>query len=194
MISRRGRSTPAACDAGTVRDDQVSRRRVLSAAAGLGATLLVTSACSSQSSADRQPTATPSIGPDVGIREGAAEAERALLAAYAATIARHPELTERLAAPSAHHEEHLSALSPLSPPATPTPTVSAPASSPAAGGAGVSSGVPDDPLAAVAALATAERVAAGRQLEYLGAASPGLARLLASVGAAEAAHAAVLGS
>jgi hypothetical protein len=191
MISRRGRSTPAACDAGTVRDDQVSRRRVLSAAAGLGATLLVTSACSSQSSADRQPTATPSIGPDVGIREGAAEAERALLAAYAATIARHPELTERLAAPSAHHVEHLSA---LAPPATPTPTVSAPASSPAAGGAGVSSGVPDDPLAAVAALATAERVAAGRQLEYLGAASPGLARLLASVGAAEAAHAAVLGS
>ncbi|WP_367130995.1 MULTISPECIES: hypothetical protein [Streptomyces] len=55
-------------------------------------------------------------------------------------------------------------------------------------------GVPDDEKAALAALADAERRTADNRTKALGSASPELARLLASVAAAGAAHAYLLGS
>ena len=166
--------------------DQVSRRRVL---LGLGAALLV-SGCSSALPAGDEPLDAPTVDPDREIRQAAADAERALLAAYAATIARHPALTERLAVLSAQHDEHLAAFSDTqaSPPG-PSQAATATAITP-----DTATGVPDDPLAAVAALTAAERAAANRSLDDLDVASQALARLLASVGAAEAAHAALLGS
>ena len=81
--------------------DQVSRRRVL---LGLGAALLV-SGCSSALPAGDEPLDAPTVDPDREIRQAAADAERALLAAYAATVARHPALTERLAVLSAQHDD-----------------------------------------------------------------------------------------
>jgi hypothetical protein len=166
--------------------DQVSRRRVL---AGLGATLLV-SGCSAAPRSGDEPVEAPTVDPDEEILRAAADAERALLAAYGATIARHPTLTERLAVFSAHHGEHLAAFTNAPPsPSGPIQSATANPIDPAA-----ATGVSDDPLAAVATLATAERAAAGRSLGDLDGASPTLARLLASVGAAEAAHAALLGT
>ncbi len=170
---------------------QISRRGVL---VGLGAVLFVSAGCSTQSPdpPPRGAADTPPRDPDEPIREAAADAERALLVSYAATIARHPSLSERLMPLAAHHSEHEAALFPTTPipaaSATASPTVSTrPTTFPPVP-------VPDDPAAAVTELAVAERAAAARTLHALPNASPGLARLLASVGGAEAAHAALLGS
>jgi hypothetical protein len=167
-----------------VRDDQVSRRRVLT---GLAASALMTAGCSSGST-DSPPPQSPRIDPDIAIRAAAAESERTLLAAYAAAVGRHPALSEQLVPLSAHHSEHLAAFveaaaePTTSTTATATPTTSA------------TSPISDDPVVAAAALAAAERAAATDRLSELELASPELARLLASSAGAEAAHAALLGS
>jgi hypothetical protein len=180
------------CDAGAVPDDQVSRRRVLLLLTTT-ASLVGAAGCSSPSAANPDPIDRSTVDPDAAIQETAADAERALLAAYAATVARHPELSGIVAAPSTHHAEHLAALTDGT--MTPAATATASGGSPTTPrSAALSPAVSDDPRAAVAALAAAERAAAAHRLKNLDAASPALARLLASVGAAEAAHAALLGS
>lgn len=196
MISRRSGQGPA-CDAGAVPGDQLSRRRAL--VLGLSTALVASAGCSSPSVADPDPSDRLSIDPDVAIREAAAQAERGLLAAYTATATRHPDLAARLAASAAHHAEHLAALAgaTATPEATSTTTSAALATAtatPTPRDTGAAAAIPDDPLAAIAALAVAEREAAANRLDDLEGASPALARLLASVGAAEAAHAALLGS
>jgi hypothetical protein len=179
-----------------VPDDQISRRRVLT---GLTVTLLASVGCSS--SASHPPAmASPRPDPDIGIRTAAADTERALLGAYAATIARHPALAEQLEPLSAHHSEHLAAFAEAAGGATPSSTATAGSTAatapPASASASASDGslVPDDPALAVAALAAAERDTAARRLTELQSASPELARLLASSAGAESAHAALLGS
>jgi hypothetical protein len=195
MISRRIGRRPA-CDAGTVPGDHLSRRRAL--VLGLSTALVASAGCSSQSAADPEPSDRPSVDPDLAIRAAAAQAERGLLAAYTATLARHPDLSQPLAAPSAHHAEHLAALAAAtaSPEATTTSRTApvTPTATPAPSDTGAAAAIADDPLTATAALAAAEREAAAGRLDDLDRASPALARLLASVGAAEAAHAALLGS
>jgi hypothetical protein len=178
-----------------VRDGPVSRRRVLT---GLAVTALITAGCSATAT-DSPPADSSRSDPDLAIRAAAADSERMLLAAYAATIARHPALSERLVPLSAHHSEHAAAFAEAAPDPTanPTgteePTAFAP-TTPAIGVSDTSSPVSDDPVAALAALAAAERAAAAQRLSELELASPGLARLLASTSGAEAAHAALLGS
>jgi hypothetical protein len=123
-------------------------------------------------------TATgPSIDPVV---ERAATAERALLQAYDTAALARPDLAGALAPLRADHAAHLHGLLPdaiASPPAIAS-------SDPAA------STSPSD--AVMAQLATLEGAAAAARLTDVAATGGSLARLLASIGGCEAAHAALL--
>jgi hypothetical protein len=119
--------------------------------------------------------------PDEIIRQRVLAAKRDLLARYAATLAAHPQLSARLNPLVADHRAHVQALNgSASPTATPGSTATAPPPVPAGRGA------------ALAALATAERAAAGARVTDVLDASPRLARVLASIGGCEAAHAELL--
>ncbi|MFI0736490.1 hypothetical protein ACH4PU_00040 [Streptomyces sp. NPDC021100] len=109
-------------------------------------------------------------------RAEAARNAAALLARYDATLAAHAGLAPRLRPLRAETARHARAFG-----AAP----SSPAPPPA---------VPDDPDEALAALAAAERRTADGHTAALAAAPPELARLLASVAAAGAAHAYLLGA
>lgn len=123
--------------------------------------------------------------PDRQVAEWVAAGEQEMLAMYAGTLAAHPQLRPLLEPVAAEHEQHLAAIkaalaSPSSP-STPSP-------------AATGSGRKLSPAAAVRQLSRAESAAATDRLaDVLTADDAGLARLLASVGAAEAAHAALLG-
>ncbi|WP_157734828.1 hypothetical protein [Pseudofrankia inefficax] len=186
-----------------------SRRAVLAlpatglAAAGLGT---LAAGCST-----KLPTSAVEPPVDLAAAQAAAGTERALLARYDAAIASHPALTGLLAGLRAHHAQHLAALAALVPgvsTADPTTTPSAggsstPAASPA-GGAGTPTGTPpgtatapvDDSTAArasaLAALAAAERGAAGAHRATCLSTTTRLAPLLASLYAAESCHADLL--
>ena len=108
--------------------------------------------------------------PDAAVRARAAAAEHALLATYDAVLAAHPDLAPRLSAPRAEHAAHLAALR------------HGPAPGPTA------SERPSGDLVALERRAAADRLA-----DCLTASDPALARLLASIGACEAVHAATLG-
>ncbi|MCF3106642.1 hypothetical protein IPZ58_34510 [Streptomyces roseoverticillatus] len=149
---------------------------------------------------------------DERLRAAAGRASLDLLARYDATLAVHGGLAERLRplrGEVARHAEAFgaargapdssspspSSLSP-SPPSSSPPGPSPADSSPPAGSSSPprADGVPGDEKAALAALADAERRTADSRTKDLGSASPELARLLASVAAAGAAHAYLLGS
>ncbi len=136
-------------------------------------------ACVTGCSRRAAPTPAPAADPDATLLGRLADAERALLARYAATVRRHPALGPRLRPLAAEHEAHLGALSvELRRPAS--------ASTPAV------PGVPRTVAGALAALAGAERSAAQERIEMTIACSRERAPLLASMGAAEAAHAYLL--
>ncbi|WP_424893496.1 hypothetical protein [Streptomyces sp. XH2] len=177
------------------------RRRVLAggAAALLGAAgggLLT--GCSGGTGA---PSDASGRSGDERLRDAAGRASRELLARYDATIAVHGGLAERLRplrGAVARHAEAFGAArgasgssSPSSPSLSPSPSGRSPADSSPPPHA---DGVPGDEKAALAALADAERRTADSRTKALGSASPELARLLASVAAAGAAHAYLLGS
>jgi hypothetical protein len=132
-----------------------------------------------------QAVALPPPAPDVAVLAAVIDAESGLVALYEAVTARHTALTSRLAPLLGHHREHLSVLRrhyvPSSGEGTPAPTVPA---TPAA--------VPDDPDQAVVTLRTAERRAATGRATDVEKVPAALAQLLASIGACEAGHAAVL--
>jgi len=119
--------------------------------------------------------------------------EQALLARCHATADRHPDLAHRLAPLVSDHEDHLAA---LGHPVGGTGGASATAAgTPASTGASPSPTpppVPASPDAATAAVADAERRAASSTLDGLEGAPGQLARLLASVAAAESSHHALL--
>ncbi|MDT0452604.1 hypothetical protein [Streptomyces hesseae] len=166
------------------------RRRVLAGGAaallaGGGGALL--SACSSASSGGGPDAAERSPGA-ARLRERAARDTAALLERYDATLAAHTALTARLRplrAEVARHAEAFAAPGPESPSASTSASAS-----PAAPAARVE--VPGEEKAALAALADAERRTADARTAALGSAPPELARLLASVAAAGAAHAYLL--
>ncbi|MCC3777094.1 hypothetical protein [Streptomyces sp. UNOB3_S3] len=175
------------------------RRRVLAGGAAAllagGADALL-SACSSASTggpdaAERSPGAAR-------LRERAARDTTALLERYDATLAAHTALTARLRPLRAEVARHAEA---FGTPGDGSPSASAPASaSPSAAASATASPavpasrveVPEDEKAALAALADAERRTADNRTATLGSAPPELARLLASVAAAGAAHAFLL--
>jgi hypothetical protein len=144
----------------------VGRRGFLAAVLALP----VTAACRPKR---RRPAAVPTrpvADPDAAILAAARAEELALLAAYDALLTARPTLRIRLAPLRAHHAAHLTAL-------RETPESPAPAPSPAPASR--------DVLAAERRAAAARRADAER-------ATPVRAGLLASIGASEAAHAAVL--
>lgn len=185
----------------------------------LGAALLATAAgCrpskksggADMSSSGTGPTAgrtsaTP-VPPSKVLASRVADDERKLLATYDAAIADQPELKATLEPLRADHAAHLLALTPGVPtnPASPQPTSATPtpsvgnlsAQNPSA--ANASNGAPTSlapPKRAetLAALASRERAAAAARVNDLMTTDDGsLARLLASIGGCEAAHASSL--
>ncbi|SDT14056.1 hypothetical protein SAMN04489717_5189 [Actinopolymorpha singaporensis] len=121
--------------------------------------------------------------------------ERALLAAYAATVAKHPDLRKQLSGYVRRHEEHLAAITALtrraggstaSPSPTPGRTASPGPTSPV---------VPDAGGDSVTALLALEKAAtAARRTNVRVVRDPEHARILASIGACESAHVLTLGA
>jgi hypothetical protein len=157
-----------------------SRRGVLVG----GAALLLTGCTSSG-----DPATPPGPTLDERLAARAADEIRTLAATYTATIARHPATRSELSTLAAEHDLHIAALGPFAPPAasprtgSPTPSATPPPALP----------VPSSQAAARAALASAEHAAARRRRSQTRRAGAELARLLASVAACEAVHAALLG-
>jgi len=164
----------------------LSRRAVLGALAASAAGLLAGCRAGPGPGPDAGPTPTrPSPPPDPQAADLAAE--RRLLAAYDATVRRHPTLRPRLAPLRADHAAHVAALEAilgLTPSPVPTggtaPTVPAPA-------------VPGTPAGALAALRAAERGAAAARTAACLTAAADRAPVLASIAACEATHEVLLG-
>ncbi|MFF4410465.1 hypothetical protein ACFY2W_13930 [Streptomyces sp. NPDC001262] len=154
------------------------RRRVL---AGGAAALLTGGAAALLGGCSGSPGAEHSSAAEqLRIRAGRDSA--ALLERYDATIAAHAGLAARLRPLRAEVARHAEAFGPQ-----PAPSASASAPAPRVQ-------APADEKAALAALADAERRTADARTAALAGAPPELARLLASVAAAGAAHAYLLGS
>jgi hypothetical protein len=129
------------------------------------------------------------------LRLAVAEEIRGIEALYAAVLSRHPGLRDTAGPLAAEHRAHrLAVLEGVPEPsrttvtsgATPAPTRSAtrPRVRP--------TDIPGSPGLALAALVTAERAAARRRADQATVRDPLLARLLASIGASCAGHAALL--
>ncbi|MFJ9618908.1 hypothetical protein [Streptomyces noursei] len=160
----------------------LTRRTTLLAGAALGGAALL-SGCAEEARPD--PGAAERSAAAERVRTRAARDSRALLARYDATLAAHPGLGARLRVlrdEVAHHIEAFTS-------GAPSAAASASATSAASGSA---PGVPADERSARAALADAERTLADSRTAALVTAPPELARLLASVAAAGAAHAYLL--
>ena len=187
-----------------VSDSPLTRRAVLKLFGVSG--LVVVSGCrrSDTSARDRAATSgvpaapTPSGSKVESVAARVADAERDLLTAYDAAIGAHPELAPKLSPLRAEHAAHLVGVTPSASTATPTPSPSATPNVTA----GSATAAPAQPPASqqsaaagvLAGLAALERGAAAARLADLGATSGSLARLIASIGGCEAAHAALLES
>ncbi|MFI9617073.1 hypothetical protein ACIHCM_36365 [Streptomyces sp. NPDC052023] len=160
------------------------RRTLLASAAG---TALLTG-CSGGTEGPGTTGGSPSAA--ARARARAARDSDGLVARYDAVIAAHPGLAERLRPlrdAAVRHAEAFGGVVTTSPaPASPTPAATGP------GSRNVSSTVPDTERAALAELAATEQALADRRAEALLGVPGELARLLASVAAAGAAHAYLL--
>jgi len=165
-----------------------SRRHVLVAAG-----LLTLSGCTT--ARDPEP---PPVDPDVAIRAEVAADVRRLSGMYDEALAAHPALQAELAPLASETAAHLHAVAPSPATSSASPTTSETATDPPTTDAGTpspfpSSAVPATPGATRQWLAAAEGSAADLRVRQIGGASPALARLVAAIGASEAAHAALLG-
>jgi hypothetical protein len=140
-----------------------------------------------------QPTVSP-LSADQLVAQRVALAEQALLGAYDAVTVAHPELAGRLAPFRADHVAHLRGLVPGATPSTTAPPSTAPSSSAASSSAPASPPLSSPPASTVILrqLADLERIAAAARLGDVVTTSGSLARLVASIGGCEAAHAALL--
>jgi hypothetical protein len=160
----------------TLRSGSPTRRVILGGSAAILASI---TGCTTAGRAD-----IPPPGPEAALMSGAIQSEATLIALYDAVLATHPDLADRLRPLRDHHTQHLSVLKRHYVPGTNagmlTPT---PSAAPA---------VPPGPAKALSALRGAERRAASARADDATRAAPGLAQLLASIGACEAGHAQVL--
>ena len=156
---------------------------------------------------------------DLAVVGRALATSRVLAQRYAATVAAFPELAGALAPLEIEHAAHIAALdttpasaAPSAPSGTassPSGTTSSPSgtasessgtgsapsgTAPAPSGTDSESSAPAAPGEALAALAAAERASAAARVADLLTCSPAVARLLASIAACQATHAAVLGT
>ncbi|MEU6679626.1 hypothetical protein [Streptomyces sp. NPDC046925] len=160
------------------------RRRSLltgAAASAAGAVLLTGCSDSGSGDADESPSATARL------RAGAARDSKELLGRYDAVLAAHPSLAGRLDPLRSEVKQHATVLAEgAAPPASPSGSPSA------SGSPAPKPSVPEDEKDAVRDLAKAERELAKQRGNALLDAPAELARLLASVAAAGAAHAYLL--
>ncbi|MCK7625609.1 hypothetical protein MUU72_21325 [Streptomyces sp. RS10V-4] len=159
----------------------LTRRTTLLAGAALGGAALL-AGCADDSAGPAPESAEQSAAAQ-RTRARAARDSRALLARYDATLAAHPGLGARLRPLRTEVARHAEAFTAPAPSASPSPG-RAPAP--------VAPRVPAGEQAARTALADAERTLADARTTALRTAPPELARLLASVAAAGAAHAYLL--
>ncbi len=134
--------------------------------------------------------AAPAVRPEVRLRNRVATEVAALETLYAAVLARFPGARDELSPLAAEHTAHLAALRGPAPGPTgsASPTTGSPAPTPPP------PAVPGTLEAARGALAVAERTASDRRARQAVGTTTGTARLLASIAACEAAHAALLGA
>jgi hypothetical protein len=154
-----------------------SRREVL-----VGGALVALGGCLP----DTEPAA-PARSPEERLRARVADEVDDLAARYAAVMARFPQGRPELSMLAAEHEAHVRALrgrGPASRPRSPSPSPSA--KGPAA------PAVAETLAEARASLAVVERAASRRRGRQATGTGPELARLLASIAACEATHAALL--
>jgi hypothetical protein len=165
-----------------------TRRRVLSAS------LLTALAAGAAGCAAGQPwpwATPPKPSPDVGVLRDVIAAEESMISRYTAVLAAYPGLGGTASPLLAQHRAHLAQLrSRLVIPAGAAPAVSPSASVPRPARR---PRVPSGQAAAVGYLRAAERDEAAALVRWLVRVPPSLAQLLASIGASEAAHAALLG-
>ncbi|MEU2061344.1 hypothetical protein [Streptomyces sp. NPDC013455] len=157
------------------------RRTLLATAAGAALTAGLAGCSDGADAGDDGPSATERA------RARAARDSRGLLERYDAVLAAHPGLAERLRPLRTQVAAHAAAFedgTASAPAPTPTPTPERSSAAPAA--------VPATEKDAVAALAAAERALADRRGADLLKVPGELARVLASVAAAGAAHACLL--
>jgi hypothetical protein len=157
-----------------------TRRAVL-----LGTVALAATACSASSGPGTEEN-------DAAIVARVADSKRVLLERYAATAAQHPDKQAVLAPLSAEHELHLTVLGVPERTDAPASRPASPDNPPTASPTPVR--IPASAREALDMLSDAERKASDSRLAGILAASPGLARLLASIGACESAHAELLRS
>ncbi|GAA3890620.1 lipoprotein [Streptomyces lacrimifluminis] len=156
------------------------RRRTLLASAA-GAALLV--GCTTEPDTTATSSGSPSAAERTRAR--AARDSTALARQYDTAIAAFPVLAERLSELRAEVVRHAESFGGREPTPTPTPTPTSASASPAAS---ASSAAPTSEQDALAGLAAAERTLVDRRTKALLEAPGELARLLASVAAAGAAH------
>jgi hypothetical protein len=160
----------------------VTRRAVLAGAVLGGPAVAAPAGCSKKRPEQLKPH------PDVAVLLAAIATEERLVALYESTRTTHQDLARRIDPMLAHHRDHLSALRRHYVPgtgsegqtSTPTPTQRADA---------VAATAPKSRRQALVALRTAERRAAAARLTEVTRVTPGMAQLLASIGACEAGHA-----
>jgi hypothetical protein len=143
---------------------------------GSAAVLAAATGCAGAGRAD-----APPAGPEVILLDGVIQSEAGLIALYDAVLAAHSGLAGRLGPLRAHHVQHLGVLKRHYVPGSTTGTAT-PAPRPAATAPGTQAG-------ALSAIRGAERRAAAARADEVRRVSPGLAQLLASIGACEAGHA-----
>ncbi|MFE3775946.1 MULTISPECIES: hypothetical protein [unclassified Streptomyces] len=169
----------------------LTRRTTLLAGAALGGAALLAGCADHARPAAEAPEQSAAAE---RLRARAARDSTALLARYDATLAAHPALGTPLRPLRAEVARHAEAFASDRPSAGASASASTSASAPPAGaarGAGAPR-VPADERGARTALADAERTLADARTAALVSAPPELARLLASVAAAGAAHAYLL--
>ncbi|MFF5259388.1 hypothetical protein ACFY4C_10620 [Actinomadura viridis] len=161
------------------------RRAVLSGGAVLAVPFL--GGCDGAGVGSRtRPSAVPAA-PEVTVLMGAIAAEEGLIALYESARAAHASLARRIDPALARHREHLAVLR----------RHYVPGSGDRAGEGSAAlrpapPRAPEEAAEALAALRRAESAAAAARAAEAGRVAPGLAQLLASVGACEAGHAAAL--
>lgn len=126
----------------------------------------------------------PAPLPDVAVLTAAIAAEQRLVALYEAALRAHPGLGKRLNPVLAHHREHLGALRRHYIPGTEKVTATASPAAPPE--------VPGKESQVLGLLRRVEGEAAGARVNDVQRVTPEMAQLLASIGACEAGHAAML--
>jgi hypothetical protein len=168
-----------------------TRRRMLSASvlAALAAGTGGLAGCTAEPSPWAKP---PKPSPDVKVLHDVISAEYLMISKYTAVLAAFPRLAGSMSPLLAQHREHLTALqarlvipSGASPAQVASATARPRAPRPR---------VPSSRPAAIGYLRAAERDQAAALAHRVAGVPPSLAQLLASIGACEAAHAALLGS